>query len=320
MYNISVIVTCYNEEEYIGEAIKSIVQQTCYEVVSEIIVVDDGSEDNSEEVIRKWGDRCDELRYVHQENQGLPGARNTGIELSSGDFIALQDGDDLWLEDRLECQLPVIEEYSNVGLVYTDAYAFSQAKRDSRRRIYCNGYEYEDDNVLKRFFVNGGPILPSTTLINRECFRKVGYFDTALLRGQDTDMWLRIAGEYPIHHVSQALVLKRQRADSLGADVEEKAKYLLQVHKKIADLYPELAPLRKKRDAKKYGDIARHLAVSGERVRGLKAAFRAIRHDPSAVKQYATLIFALLPATASQLLQLREWFQKAKSFVRKMTK
>lgn len=315
MVKVSVIITCYNEEEYVGEAIKSVINQTCYEAISEIIVVDDGSEDRSEEVIREWEDRCDKLRYVYQENQGLPGARNTGIELSSGEFIALQDVDDLWLEDRLERQLSVVEEYPDVGLVYSDVYSFRNGEHGSRERGYCNRYKYSDDDVLQRFFVHGGPIIPSTTLINRDCFRTVGRFDPALLRGQDTDMWLRIAGEYPIHHVDEPLVLKRQRGDSLGADVEEKARYLLRVTDKIVDLYPELEPLQRKRNSKIYGGVARHLVVSGERTRALKATLRAIRHDPSALKQYATLIFALLPVSPSQLRQLRAHIQDAKSSV-----
>jgi glycosyltransferase involved in cell wall biosynthesis len=310
------VITCYNEEKYIGEAIKSVLHQSCYDNISEIIVVDDGSVDNSEEVIRGWEDRCDKLHYVYQENQGLPGARNTGIERCSGDFIALLDGDDLWLEERLERQLSIVEEYPDVGLVYSDLYSFDEREDNSRQRGYCNRYEYGDDDVLRRFFVHGGPIIPSTTLINRDCFRTVGHFDPALLRGQDTDMWLRIAGEYPIHHVNEPLVLKRQRGDSLGADVEEKARYLLQITDKIVDLYPELKPLQQKRNAKIYGGVARHFVISGKRTRAVKATLRAIHHDPTALKQYATLAFALLPVSTSQLRQLQSQVQEARSYVK----
>ncbi|MCS4177385.1 glycosyltransferase involved in cell wall biosynthesis [Salinibacter ruber] len=313
--NISVIVTCYNESEYIYNSIKSVIRQNVYEQILEIIVVDDGSEDGSDEIIKGWEERCKKVKYIYQENEGLPSARNTGIELSSGEFIALQDGDDIWLEDRLERQLSVVEEYPDVGLVYSDVYSFGDGQNGSRERGYCNRYEHSDDDVLQRLFVHGGPIIPSTTLINRDCFRTVGRFDPVLLRGQDTDMWLRIAAEYPIHHVDEPLVLKRQRGDSLGADVEEKARYLLRVTDKIVDLYPELEPLQRKRCSKIYGGIARHLVVSGKRTRAVNATLRAIRYDPSALKQYATLMFALLPVSASHLRRLRSQIQDAKSFV-----
>jgi len=316
MVEISVIVTCYNEKEYIGKAIKSVFNQSCYGDISEIIVVNDGSEDNSEEVIRGWQDRCDKLRYVYQENQGLSGARNTGIERCSGEFIALLDGDDRWLKERLERQLNFVEDHPDVGLVYSDFYVFGEGIGDGRERRYCNRYEYGDSDVLQHFFVHGGPIVPSTTLVNRSCFRSVGKFDPALLRGQDTDMWLRTAGEYPIHYIDEPLILKRQRVDSLGADVGEKARYLLQVTDKIVDLYPELEPLQGKRRAKIFGGAARHFATSGRRMRALKVALQAICHDPSDPKQYATLAFALLPISASQLGRLRKQIQEAKSYVK----
>jgi len=316
MDNISVVITCYNEDKFIGEAIQSVIDQTYFSGICEIVVVNDGSVDNSEEVIKRWERRCDKLRYIYQENQGLPGARNMGIEQSTGKFLALLDGDDLWLENRIERQISAVEEYRNLGLIYSDFYVFSEEKSHVSERRYCNRYVYGDDDVLHRFFVHGGPIIPSTTLINRDCFHTVGRFDSSLLRGQDTDMWLRISGEYPIHHINEPLALKRQRGDSLGADVEEKGRYLLRVTDKIADLYPELEPHQDKRDAKIYGGIARHLVVSGERSRAVKAALRAIRHDPTALKQYATLAFALLPVSTSQLRQLRGQVQEAKSYVK----
>lgn len=311
MERVSVIVTCYNEEEYIGDAIKSVVRQTRYDAISEIIVVDDGSTDESGEVIRKWEDRCTKLHYICQENQGLPVARNTGIEYASGDFIALLDGDDLWMEERLEPQLDFLEDHSDVGILYTDVYSFGEG-HDGKRRGYCNRYEYGDKDLLRRLFVNSGPILPSTTLINRECFRTVGLFDPSLRRGQDTDMWLRIASEYPIQHISHPLVLKRQRGDSLGGDIGEKARSLLYVTDKIADLYPELDSLRRIRKAKVYSGYSRNRLVSGDRMGAIKSALAAITLDPLTLKHHATLGFALLPLGTQQLQWLRERIQGAK--------
>ena len=319
MEQTSVVITCYNEEKYIGEAIKSVLHQSCYDNISEIIVVDDGSVDNSEEVIRGWEDRCDKLRYVHQENQGLPGARNTGIERCSGDFIALLDGDDIWLEHRLKRQLQFVDSFKDVGLVYSDRYVFRDDV-DNRRRRYANRYEYDEEHVLQKFFVNDGPIPPSTTLINHECFDNVGLFDTDLLRAQDTDMWLRIISKYPIHHIPEPLILKRQRSDSLGADIEEKARYTLQVTEKIADRYPELDRLKHRRKGKIYGGIARNLTVGGERGKAVQAALKAITYDISAPKHYATLIFTLLPVGYQHLQVLRKLIQTAKSSFRELVR
>jgi glycosyltransferase involved in cell wall biosynthesis len=319
MSNVSVVVTCYNEAQYIGDAIKSVVQQSCYDDILEIIVVNDGSEDGSEEMVREWEHRCDKLRYVYQENQGLPGARNTGIERCSGDFIALLDGDDIWLEHRLERQLQFVDSFKDVGLVYSDRYVFRDDV-DNRHRRYANRYEYNEEHVLQKFFVNDGPIPPSATLINHECFDNVGLFDTDLLRAQDTDMWLRIISKYPIHHISEPLILKRQRSDSLSADVEEKAQYLLQVTDKIANRYPELDRLKHRRKGKIYGGVARNLTVGGERKKAVQAALQAITYDIFAPKHYATLIFTLLPVDYQNLQVLRKLIQAAKSSFRELVR
>ena len=319
MGHVSVIVTCYNEEEYIGDAIESIVRQTRYDAISEITVVDDGSTDDSGKVVREWEDQCTKLRYVYQENQGLPVARNTGIKRASGDLVALLDGDDLWLERRLECQLEFAKSHPDVGLLYTDVYSFSEG-RDGKRRGYCNQYEYDDEDVLRQLFVNSGPILPSTTLINRECFRTVGLFDPALRRGQDTDMWLRVASAYPIQHIPQPLVLKRQHKESLGADIEEKAQSLLSVTDKIADRYPELEPLRRRRKAKIQSGLSRNRLVSGNRTGAIKSALAAISNDPLTLKHHATLGFALLPFGPQKLQWLRERIQETKRKVYRWTR
>lgn len=312
---VSVVVTCYNEEEYIGDAMGSVVQQSRYDAISEVIVVDDGSEDESEELIQRWENREDKISCVRQKNQGLAVARNTGIERSSSSFIALLDGDDIWLEKRLEHQLRFLNDHPDVGLLYTDVYSFGEGYT-TKRREYCNRYEYDDENVLQRLYVESGPILPSTTLINRECFRTVGRFDPSLRRGQDTDLWLRIASKHPIQHIAKPLVLKRERSDSLGASIEKKARSLLYVTDKIADLYPQVAPYRKARRAKIYSGLARNRAVSGARKKALIAALLAIRYDPYTLKHYATLMFVLLPTGSHQLKWLRQQIQKTKLYAR----
>lgn len=319
MNRVSVIVPCYNREETIGPAMRSIIKQTCYDEILEIIVVDDGSEDNSKQVIREWEDRCGKLKYMYQENQGVSAARNTGIEHSSGDFIAFLDADDVWLQKRLESQLCFVEKHPDVGLLYTDVYTFGEGVK-GRRRGYCNQYQYDDENLLRRLFIENATILPSTTLVNRECFQTVGLFDPSLPQGEDLDLWLRIASEYPIQHINEPLVLKRQRDDSLVADFERNARCLLRVTDKIVDIYPRLGPLHTKRKAKVHGGLARNRAVSGERKRALKSAFRAINYDPYTLKHYATLVFALLPFSAQQLQRVRKWIQGAKRKIRRQTR
>lgn len=319
MSRVSVVVTCYNQDEYIGDAIGSVVRQTRYDEISEVIIVDDGSEDDSGQVIREWDDRCEKVHRVYQENLGVAAARNTGIQRSSSDFVAFLDGDDIWLEERLEVQLHFLDRNPGVGLLYTDVYAFGE-EVEGRKRGYCSHYEHDDENVLRDLFAENGTILPSTALISRECLQTVGLFDRSLPQAEDPDLWLRIAGEHSIHHINEPLVLKRQRNDSLTADFEKNARYLIRVTDKIADLYPKLRPFRGKRKARVYSGLARNRAVSGERKGAVQAAIRAISHDFYSLSHYLTLVFAVLPVSSSQLQWLRERIQEAKLYIRRYTR
>jgi len=311
MCSVSVVVTCYNQEEYIGDAIGSVVRQTRYDAISEIIVVDDGSTDGSETVIRGWADRCGEIRYVYQENQGVSAARNTGIRHSSGDYIAFLDGDDLWCEDRLEKQLRATKKYPDVGLFFGDVYSFQNDPAD-RTRGYCTRFEYDDVEVLSKLYLYGGPILTPTTLVRSNCFEEVGLFDRCLWQGEDRDMWVRIAAEYSIHHVGEPVALVRHGNESLSTDIEEKAEYMLRVANKISKLYPKLDSLREGRKAKIHSGLSRNRLVSGNRMGAIKSAITAISHDPLVLKHHATLGFALLPLDVQQLRWLRGKIQEAK--------
>lgn len=314
MRRVSVIVTCYNQEQYIGDAIGSVVEQTRYDAISEIIVVDDGSTDNSEAAIRRWATRHEKIKYVFQENQGVSGARNTGIRRSSSEYIALLDGDDLWCVNRLTRQLELAEEHPAVGLYYGDVYNFKDDP-DDRTREYCTPFEHDDEDVFPKLYLHDGPILTPTTLIRADCFEEVGLFDPSLSRGQDTDMWLRIAAKHPIHHVGEPIALVRQGNESMSTDLAEKARCMLRVADKIADLYPDLDDLREARKAKVHSGLSRNRLVSGNRAGALRSALRAVLHDPLTLKHHATLGFALLPLGIRRLQWMRERIQGAKRWM-----
>lgn len=311
MSRVSVVVTCYNQEEYIGEAIGSVVRQTRYDAISEIIVVDDGSTDDSETLIRNWTNHCEKIQYVYQENQGVSAARNEGIRRSSGKYIAFLDGDDLWCEDRLTPQLELAEKHPEVGLFYGDVYSFEEDPND-RTRGYCTRFEYDDRDVLPKLYLHGGPILTPTTLIRSGCFGEVGLFDRSLRQAQDTDMWLRVTAEHPIHHVGEPVALVRQGNESLSTDIDGKAQQQLRVSDKISDLYPALASLCEVRKARIHSGLSRNRLFSGNRAGAVKSALNAIALGPLTMKHHATLGFTLLPLSARQLRWIRGRTQGAK--------
>lgn len=292
MIDISVIVTCYNEESFIGEAIQSVLDQTCFGQVKEIVIVDDGSTDNSQIVIQDYFQKSDKLKYLYQENQGLAVSRNTGLKEISGAYVAFLDGDDTWEPKKLERQLEFLRIYPDVGLLYTDTFAFDG---NGKRRIYSRSYRYNDSNVLQRLFIMGGPIVPSTVLAKRSCFDKVGVFDAKLRKAQDTDMWLRIVSRFEIHHIPEPLVNRRFHSSSLSSDHDKKRVYMLMVTSKMVKLFPELKPLERKRIAMLDRQSAKHKLLKGQRRSAIRRYLSSFINDPFNVKAYFELLIYFLP-------------------------
>ena len=191
---VSVIIPCYNGEKFIGEAIESVINQTYQNL--ELIIVNDGSTDNSKEIIDKY--RTDQrIKYVqHDANKGIAKTKNTGIRLARGDYLAFLDHDDVWLPNKLEMQVNCFKDQEeDVGMVCTGM-IFTDEKLKSQR-IFMG---FKDDNqkeLIKSLYLqptNSSSIM----MIKKNCFSKVGFFDEGLYGWDDFEMWMRIASQYII--------------------------------------------------------------------------------------------------------------------------
>jgi glycosyltransferase involved in cell wall biosynthesis len=243
----SVIITCYNEERFISATIDSVLHQTRIDLINQIVVVDDGSKDNSKEKVLKKVEENKRVKYIYQENKGLASARNTGLRNTTGDYIALLDGDDLWMENKIEIINDYIKKHPHVGLFYSNTYKYLYQK-NKLLPLRVNKYRHDQENLLPTFLTKGGPIVPSSVIIKKECFETLGIFDENFRMAEDTDMWLRIATKYPFNHIEEYLVKKRTVENSLGSNTVENAKYYKMAFDKIESLMPALKPYRAKRD------------------------------------------------------------------------
>jgi len=188
---VSVIIPTYNRDKFIGEAIQSVLDQTFRDF--EILVIDDGSTDETAGVIKSFLD--DRVRYIYQANQGRSHARNHGLKKAAGLYIAFLDSDDLYLPGKVELQVAYLDSNPEVGMVYTSAYCVDEdgsMLRDSYLAS-ISGHIYKDI----AFYVPVTITLP-TVMARREVFDRVGGFDEKMERFEDTDMWRRIAKEFPI--------------------------------------------------------------------------------------------------------------------------
>jgi glycosyltransferase involved in cell wall biosynthesis len=208
---ISVIIPNYNYARFLPEAIDSVLAQTYPNV--EIIVVDDGSTDNSEEVLRGYGEK---LRWFRQSNKGVSAARNYGIEQSRGELLAFMDADDMWHPEKLERQARLFENPA-IGMVYCGLqYISAEGEPLGQNLSGLSGQVLKEIALLQP---PGVPASGSAALISRACYEKVGPFDTRLSTSADWDMWRRIACHYELALVPEPLVLYRLHGSAMHRNV-----------------------------------------------------------------------------------------------------
>lgn len=183
---VSVIIPTYNRAKFIEAAIQSVLDQTYQDF--EIILVDDGSTDETAEIIKSFP--TDKLKYIYQENCGRSNARNHALRLAKGRYIAFLDSDDLYLPGKLELQVGYMEEHPEVDMIYTSAYCMDENGNSINHHYDAkvSGWIYK----YIAFFVPVTITLP-TVMARREVFDKVGGFDEKMERFEDTDMWRRIS-------------------------------------------------------------------------------------------------------------------------------
>ena len=189
---VSVIIPSYNTAQYVPDAINSILSQSYQNL--EIHVVDDGSRDNTREVMQAYASDP-RVIYHYQENRGESGARNTGIRAARGELIALCDADDLWMPGKLEAQVPCFRDRPEVGVVYTNTVHVDANNNEipTYRTVRHNGRITE--KLFGENFVTG-----ATSMFRRECFADELY-DETLKTCADYDISLRLSVKYEFHYL-----------------------------------------------------------------------------------------------------------------------
>ena len=224
MPNVSVIIPTYKRAHLVSQAIESALAQTYTDY--EIIVVNDGSPDNTKEVLLDFGDK---ITAIHQENKGVAAARNAGITVATGRYIAFLDDDDMWLPNKLEKQIACLESNPNIGLVYSDMFCFDENGTFPDTWSQVNPTPVVQE--LWILFVRNFIPIPSV-VVRRECLDAVGEFDSTTVPCEDYDMWLRIIEKFPVHFLNEPLVRYRRSPDSQQKNEERQLVSWLRVKEK----------------------------------------------------------------------------------------
>ncbi|MFQ5769602.1 MAG: glycosyltransferase family 2 protein, partial [bacterium] len=211
---VTVIIPTHNRADMLCRALNSVLNQSFTDF--EVIVVDDGSTDNTQQTVEAYADP--RIRYFkHDESKGASAARNTGIRHAYGKYIAFLDDDDEWAVNKLAVQVPVIAKSpAEVGLVYAWMEYYRDGKSIGVRAPQLRGNIFVE--MLDKQAISGSP----TVIIKREVIDKVGFFDEALTRGNDGDYWRRISRQYEVEYVPEILAkIHIGHNDRISCDARE---------------------------------------------------------------------------------------------------
>ncbi len=204
---VSVIIPTFNRATWLSGAINSVLDQTFKNY--ELLVIDDGSNDNTREIVASFEGH---VRYLFQSNSGPSAARNTGIKETKAELLAFLDSDDRWLKNKLQVQVDLMMNNPNTKICYTDEIWIRHGKRVNPKKIHqkYSGWIYK--KCLPLCIIS-----PSSVMIHKEVFDKVGFFDESLFVCEDYELWLRISRYYPITFINKPLIIKNGgHADQLS--------------------------------------------------------------------------------------------------------
>lgn len=224
----SIIIPAYNQVQYLCQSVESALVQTYPHY--EIIVVDDGSTDQTAVIAKSFKTQ---IRYIHQKNTGLAGARNTGIRAAKGNFIAFLDSDDIWLPEYLEAIQKLISQHPEASLFYCCAQCIDNEGEKLPQQVGAPISGIKNKQDLYQALLRSNFLIPSTITIRRDVILNAGGFDQSLRYCEDIDLWLRIAKNHVFTGTDSCQVLYRIHNASLSTNPKETQKTKLHIIEKI---------------------------------------------------------------------------------------
>lgn len=322
---ISVVIPAYNAGGFIKRTIDSVLAQTYRDY--EVIVVDDGSTDNTAEVVKSYAGK---VRYIHQENAGDGPARNTGIRAAKGDWIAFLDHDDEWLPEKLRLQMELLDRNPGLRWCGTNYHRVCGARRTTDGNRAALSRALRDSDYFEDFFTavheKGCGLITSTMLVRRGAFEQAGVFGSGWLQCADLDMWWRIAYCFPrigylpeplaiVHLGAQHAVSTKLRLESKRG---EEARRLISLHLESAKehgMLEQFRPLAQK--------VVMEVLVTAV-YHGFKAdARKTVRQFPELLPWYWRLgayILTIFPKLTAKTVQALAYIAYVFGFEKQVTR
>jgi glycosyltransferase involved in cell wall biosynthesis len=253
---VSIIMASYNAEEFILQAVESILNQSYKHF--ELIIIDDGSTDNTSNIIEPFRNDS-RIKYIFQKNAGQTIAKNRGISESSGNFIAFCDADDYWHPNKLDIQLAMFLENPKIGVVYSDIQAVDQQGLNIKVGQLLDG---KSGNILNDLlFDNFIPF--GSAMIRKQCLDEHGAFNEQYRMGIDWDLWLRISTSWEFGFTPQKLYFYREWAGQMSRNYKGRYNGAILILENFRKRFPILVPPKLFRQAKSdiYANYAYHVSL-----------------------------------------------------------
>lgn len=305
---VSVVICTYNRGPLLVESVESVFKQTYTDF--ELLIVDDGSTDNTRELLEQWRDR---LRYIHQDNGGEAVARNHGVEAARGEWIAFLDSDDLWEPNYLETAVGFIAKNRSIGFVSVATRIMTQDGHLTPRvgRKMTPGDFYTTDSLLAG---DVGTII--TPLIRRQVYLAAGGFDPTHRTACDCDAWIRVSFHTQMARIHEPLLLYRLHPDNISKNQLANAEHWLMILDKLERLHPDYAAahpdLFRKNRAKQWLRVGREQLAkaddgASQRAAARKSLLQVVRLTPGRLKAWAYLALATFPGAGALFSRWRRW-------------
>lgn len=283
---VSVVITTYNSEQFIASAVESVLAQTYKDI--EVLVVDDGSTDDTRHVLESYGNQ---IHYIWQENQERSAARNHGVGLAKGDLIAFLDSDDVWLKEKLALQVDAIQRFPQAVMVYGCAQIIDPKGTPTRwwGEDTIGSLEGEvESSIQDNNILFGSSLTPSIAMIRKDAFEQIGGFDTTIHRGigEDWDLWIRLSSLGPFVRIPR--LVAQYRTFGMERELSKRAtdyyvdRSLYVIDKNVAaDTGRFSPPIVRRAQANIYLQAGLAHIELGEEQQGKPLIFRAIQIDPT---------------------------------------
>lgn len=298
---VSVVVPTYNRADLILQTLQSVLAQTFTDY--EIIVIDDGSTDNTAEILRELIE-TGKIQYVWQENQGESAARNQGLRLARGEYIAFLDSDDLWLPQKLEAQVSYLDAHPEIGLAQS---CFSKFDHATGKDLGTRNSAWFSGRIYPEILMHWSDLMATDAiLIRAEALERVGGFDENLRRAEDLDLWRRISRYYPFAAMSETLTKVRVHSDSVSANKTKASEsFRVYLEKAFADDPSLSIEFRKKALARMYAYMAYNQIgnASGNQIQSVRQDARnAITNFPFEWRAHLALALSLSPFSVRRFM------------------